>query len=375
MTLSNADKLRFAEVEDRITREFGDSDTMDFLEYLKTQVVENRLRQVRQDSLEESIEFLVNECGELQKEVNEYRQQEEAKLTEDKELDLTQIDGFPNHSISTDGRIFVKSYSDLRGSVRKPKELKQSLNADGYPTVLLTNGGKKRTVTVHRLLGETLLERVDGKDTINHKDGDKTNNTLENLEWADRSEQMIHAYSNGLKRYSDNARKMVRKAVGKPVKCFNKETSETTYHFTARDCSKYVGKSERWCDKIIGSQNGETYKYSLEYVTEAELSEKASLSILVELVERWSIERGMHLSEPSKQMLKVSEEVGEIARSIVRNDTDSLKDAIGDVVITLIILAQQIGTTLEDCVMLAYDEIKDRKGKLVDGVFIKESDL
>ena len=75
MTLSNADKLRFAEVEDRITREFGDNDTMDFLEYLKQQDVENGLRQVRQDSLEESIEFLVNECGELQKEVNEYRQQ------------------------------------------------------------------------------------------------------------------------------------------------------------------------------------------------------------------------------------------------------------------------------------------------------------
>ena len=79
MTLSNADKLRFAEVEDRITREFGDSDTMDFLGYLKTQVAKNRLRQVRQDSLEESIEFLVNECGELQKEVNEYRQQEETR--------------------------------------------------------------------------------------------------------------------------------------------------------------------------------------------------------------------------------------------------------------------------------------------------------
>ena len=77
LTLSNADKLRFAEVEDRITREFGDSDTMDFLEYLKQQDVENDLRQ---DSLEESIEFLVNECGELQKEVNEYRQQEETKL-------------------------------------------------------------------------------------------------------------------------------------------------------------------------------------------------------------------------------------------------------------------------------------------------------
>lgn len=84
MTLSNADKLRFAEVEDRITREFGDSDTMDFLEYLKQQDVENGLRRIKQDlleesqnRLEESIEFLVNECGELQKEVNEYRQQED----------------------------------------------------------------------------------------------------------------------------------------------------------------------------------------------------------------------------------------------------------------------------------------------------------
>ena len=96
MTLSNADKLRFIEVEDRVTREIGDSDTMDFLEYLKQQEVENGLRRIKQDlleesqdRLEESIEFLVNECGELQKEVNEYRQQEETKLTE--QLDLTQL--------------------------------------------------------------------------------------------------------------------------------------------------------------------------------------------------------------------------------------------------------------------------------------------
>ena len=54
MTLSNADKIRFAEVEGRFTSEFGDSDTMDFLEYQKQQDVENDLRQ---DSLEESILF------------------------------------------------------------------------------------------------------------------------------------------------------------------------------------------------------------------------------------------------------------------------------------------------------------------------------
>ena len=109
MTLSNADKLRFAEVEDRITREFGDSDTMDFLEYLKQQDVENDLRQ---DSLEESIEFLVNECGELQKEVNEYRQQEETKLILNfKKLSPTAIT--PTKAHTTDAGIDLFSDEDV----------------------------------------------------------------------------------------------------------------------------------------------------------------------------------------------------------------------------------------------------------------------
>ena len=181
MTLSNADKLRFAEVEDRITREFGDSDTMDFLEYLKQQDVENDLRQ---DSLEESIEFLVNECGELQKEVNEYRQQEETKLTET--LDLTQL--------------------------------------------------------------------------------------------------------------------------------------------TAR-------------------------------------------------IQGWAVDRNLHTADPVKQALKFFEEAGELSQGLVKGNEEQIKDSIGDIYVVMTILSMQLGLEIEDCVYHAYDEIKDRRGKLVDGVFIKESDL
>ena len=118
MTLSNADKLRFIEVEDRITREFGDSDTMDFLEYLKQQDVENGLRQ---DSLEESIEFLVNECGELQQEVNEYRQQEETKLTEqlqDEIYDLNEeINGLESEISNLEDTI-----SDLKSELKEAND-------------------------------------------------------------------------------------------------------------------------------------------------------------------------------------------------------------------------------------------------------------
>ena len=115
MTLSNADKLRFAEVEDRITREFGDNDTMDFLEYLKQQDVENDLRQ---DSLEESIEFLVNECGELQKEVNEYRQQEETKLTEQLQDEIDDLNGEIN-GLESEISNLEDTISDLESELKE----------------------------------------------------------------------------------------------------------------------------------------------------------------------------------------------------------------------------------------------------------------
>lgn len=54
---------------------------------------------------------------------------------------------------------------------------------------------------------------------------------------------------------------------------------------------------------------------------------------------------------------------------------DALKDGIGDTVVTLIILAQQQGWTLEECLQYAYDEIKNRKGKTINGTFVKDSDL
>lgn len=96
---------------------------------------------------------------------------------------------------------------------------------------------------------------------------------------------------------------------------------------------------------------------------------------LVELVEKWSINKNLHKAESSKQMLKVVEEVGEVASALARNDMDMLEDGIGDVIVTLIILAQQNGMSLENCLDTAYFEIKGRKGKMINGVFVKESDL
>ena len=71
----------------------------------------------------------------------------------------------------------------------------------------------------------------------------------------------------------------------------------------------------------------------------------------------------------------LSGEAGEVAAALSRGQMDALKDGIGDTVVTLIILAQQHDMTLQECLQYAYDEIKGRKGKTINGTFIKEADL
>lgn len=155
---------------------------------------------------------------------------------------------------------------------------------------------------------------------------------------------------------------------------------------------------------------------------------------LIEKVEAWSKERGLDAADANKQRLKLWEEFGELNASIARNNRDDAIDAIGDMLVVMTIYCQQVGypktkglfdidvvlleyydrmsiieildqiavgilgtkttikgvqevitilanmaerldTTLEECLQAAYNEIKDRRGKMVNGVFVKESDL
>lgn len=92
-------------------------------------------------------------------------------------------------------------------------------------------------------------------------------------------------------------------------------------------------------------------------------------------IEQWAIDRGLHTADPSKQMLKLMEEVGELAEGLAKDNPDAVKDAIGDAYVVLTIISMQLGMDIRQCVKMAYDEIKDRKGRMVNGVFVKESDL
>ena len=75
---------------------------------------------------------------------------------------------------------------------------------------------------------------------------------------------------------------------------------------------------------------------------------------------------------PDTQYEKLMEEVDEIRQALQAGDKNAAIDGIGDTVVVLTLLADLVGTTLEDCVQVAYDEIKDRTGKMVDGQFVKD---
>ena len=78
-------------------------------------------------------------------------------------------------------------------------------------------------------------------------------------------------------------------------------------------------------------------------------------------------------SNPKDQCLKLIQEVGELSDSLCKGKSPI--DDIGDCMVVLTIIAEQSGLTIEECSTHAYNDIKDRKGKMIDGVFVKESDL
>lgn len=98
------------------------------------------------------------------------------------------IPNYPNYMINTEGKIKSK-YSNLI--------LKESNHTNGYKTVMLYENGKSKRLYIHRLMGITfLLDNFSKGKEINHKDGNKANNSLSNLEWVTKSQNHLHRVYN-----------------------------------------------------------------------------------------------------------------------------------------------------------------------------------
>lgn len=91
------------------------------------------------------------------------------------------------------------------------------------------------------------------------------------------------------------------------------------------------------------------------------------------LVEEWASEKGIfEKATPMAQCMKTIEEVFELQTAIATNDQDEIEDALGDILVTIIIQAKMQGLSLESCLESAYNVISKRTGRMIDGQFVKD---
>lgn len=114
------------------------------------------------------------------------------------------IDGYEGYyEVSNTGKVrgldrFLPFKNKSGGRTTKGRVLKPHDNGSGYYYVSLYLNGKKKNKLIHRLVAECYLENPHNKETVNHKDGDKGNNHVGNLEWLTQRENNAHALLNGL---------------------------------------------------------------------------------------------------------------------------------------------------------------------------------
>lgn len=159
-------------------------------------------------------------------------------------MERKKIEG-TNHYIGIDGFIYSEGghrYSRFVDNV-------------GYYQSTFAVDRKKKYVRIHRLLAEYFIENPRGCKCVNHKDGNKLNVDISNLEWATNAENTKHAYDNGLY-------KSTYKCI---IICTNKTTKEVVEFRSIRDCAKQLNLNRKTITSILKKQKKNNYDYDFEY--------------------------------------------------------------------------------------------------------------
>ena len=175
---------------------------------------------------------------------------QEIVLKDESVVEWKPIEGYEGeYEISNDGRV---------RSLKRNKIGAITVDNRGYSKKALSKNGEVKQFAVHRLVAKAFIDNPEEKEEVNHIDGNKLNNTVENLEWCTRSENMKHAHENKLQHYSSYVQLCHRQKCGK----FTEEDIEEVFRLrseglTHRQIAEKYGTSHTTIGSIL---NGESYK-------------------------------------------------------------------------------------------------------------------
>jgi hypothetical protein len=169
--------------------------------------------------------------------------------------DFKEITGYPNYLICKDGRVWNN---------KRLFFLKPTVSMNGYHQVTLFNDKIQKTHKPHRLVALAFIPNPENKPQVNHINGIKTDNRVENLEWNTSSENLFHAHRTGLKKPGELQRIVVSKMMSKEV--IDIVTGEV-YPSRKIAAEKNGINEDTLCGYLLGNRKNKTnlrYKYKLE---------------------------------------------------------------------------------------------------------------
>lgn len=164
------------------------------------------------------------------------------------------IDGFERYTIDTNGNIF---------DTKRNKFVCQWVDTVGYYQCLLKdNNNKKKHIRVHRLIAKAFLPNPNNLPQVNHKDGNKLNNDINNLEWCTNSENTKHGYDNGLYQFKTRSHM---------VKATTKDGRFSKVYKSIRNMCDELNINRKTVTMILkGERVTNNYDYLFEYVEKGE---------------------------------------------------------------------------------------------------------